>query len=120
MSIDPHDAMIGRMIRIHRTAARISQSDLGKPLGVTFQQIQKYEKGTNRVSAGRLLTIANLLKVPVTTFYGSPKGSSKENSPLELLSRRDAFKLAEAFDKITSQRIRNSIVAFVQELAEPD
>ncbi len=70
--------------------------------------------------AGRLPTIANLLKVPVTTFDDSPKGSSKENSPLELLTKRDAFKLAEAFDRITSQRVRNSLVALAQDLAEPD
>jgi hypothetical protein len=65
---------------------------------------------------GFMLTVSSA----VVTFYGSMKDASTENSPLELLQRKDAFRLAEAFDKITSQRTRNSIVALVQELSEPD
>ena len=120
MASDPHDAMIGKAIRVHRIAARMSQTDLGKHLGVTFQQVQKYERGANRVSAGRLLTISNVLKVPVLTFYGPSKVSFKNESPLDFLEKRDAFKLAEAFDKITSQRVRSSIVALVKDIAEPE
>ena len=119
MASDPQDAIIGKRIRVHRTAARMSQTDLSKHLGVTFQQVQKYEKGAKRVSAGRLLILANVLKVPVATFYGPIKGAV-DNLALELLTKRDAFKLAEAFDKITSQRVRNSVVALVQELSELD
>ncbi len=120
MSFDPHDAKIGKLIRVHRIARRMSQEELGKHLGITFQQVQKYEKGVNKVSAGRLLKIATFLKVPVVTFYGTVKGAAMGNSPLELLSRRDAFKLAEAFDKISSRRVRSSVVALVQKLAESD
>jgi transcriptional regulator with XRE-family HTH domain len=119
MALDPHDAIIGKMIRIHRTAKRMSQINLGKHLGVTFQQIQKYEKGVNKVSASRLLTISTVLEVPLLTLYGT-KNTSKGISPLELLHRKDAYRLAEAFDKITSQRTRNSIVALVQELGEQE
>jgi transcriptional regulator with XRE-family HTH domain len=118
MSVDPHDAIIGKNIRLHRVAKRMSQEELGKYLGVTFQQIQKYEKGTNRVSASRLLTVATVLEVPLLTLYGTLKGTSKGSAPLELLHRKDAYRLAEAFDKITSQRTRNSIVSFVQTVAE--
>ena len=118
MSFDLHDAKIGKLIRVHRIAKRMSQEELGKHLGVTFQQVQKYEKGANKVSAARLLRIATVMKVPVVTFYGTVKGATMGNSPLELLSRSDAFKLAEAFDRISSRRVRKSVVALVQKLAE--
>jgi hypothetical protein len=57
--------------------------------------------------------------VPVVKFYGPMKGVSSDDSPLDFLTKRDAFKLVEAFDKITSQRVRNSVVALVQQLSEP-
>jgi transcriptional regulator with XRE-family HTH domain len=119
-SVDPNDAMVGASIRLHRLAAEMSQTELGAKLGLTFQQIQKYEKGTNRVGAGRLLTIAGILKVPVTAFYGEgKKPSASGHSPLHLLDKRDAYKLAEAFDKITNPRLRQTLVALVQNLSEP-
>jgi transcriptional regulator with XRE-family HTH domain len=97
----------------------MSQVEMAGHLGVTFQQVQKYEKGTNRLSAGRLLTVASLLKVPVTTFYEGAKGvSGHTTAPIQLLGRRDAFKLAEAFDKITDQRLRRSLVALMVNLSE--
>jgi transcriptional regulator with XRE-family HTH domain len=97
----------------------MSQIDLGEHLGVTFQQIQKYEKGTNRVGAGRLLIIANLLKVPVAAFYEGAKGATAPtNLPISLLSKRDAFRLAEAFDKIEDKRLRSVLVGLVVNLSE--
>jgi len=63
------DALVGKKIRARRTAVDMSQSELGKALGITFQQVQKYESGTNRVGAGRLYDIAKLLGVPVSYFY---------------------------------------------------
>lgn len=80
----------------------MSQGHLGKHLGVTFQQIQKYEKAANRGQCGAAITIATVLKVPVVAFYGPIKGTPTDSLPLEFLTKRDAFKLAEAFDKITS------------------
>jgi transcriptional regulator with XRE-family HTH domain len=115
----PNDVLVGANIRLHRNAARMSQIDLGKHLDVTFQQIQKYEKGTNRVGAGRLLIIANLLKVPVTAFYEGAKMSAHTTPSVLLLGRRDAFRLAEAFAKIEDQRVRRSLVALVVSIAEP-
>jgi transcriptional regulator with XRE-family HTH domain len=114
----PNDVLVGANIRLHRNAARMSQIDMGKHLGVTFQQVQKYEKGTNRVGAGRLLTIAHLFKVPVTAFYEGAKGMAKDSPPLLLLGKRDAFRLAEAFSKIENQRLRSVIVGLVVNLSE--
>ncbi|WP_273789330.1 helix-turn-helix domain-containing protein [Bartonella sp. ML70XJBT] len=64
-----NDISIGKRIRHRRMSMRLSQKELGNSLGVSFQQVQKYEKGLNRVSAGRLLEIANLLEVPMSFFY---------------------------------------------------
>jgi transcriptional regulator with XRE-family HTH domain len=114
----PNDVLVGANIRLHRNAVRMSQSDMATHLGVTFQQIQKYEKGTNRVGAGRLLIIANLLKVPVTAFYDGAKTTANGRAPVQLLGKRDAYKPAEAFDKITSPRIRHNLVALVVGLSE--
>ncbi|QEE12685.1 helix-turn-helix domain-containing protein [Bartonella krasnovii] len=73
-----NDISIGKRIRHRRISMRLSQKELGSHLGVSFQQIQKYEKGLNRVSAGRLQEIANALEVPITFFYAN---ISKENTP---------------------------------------
>jgi transcriptional regulator with XRE-family HTH domain len=116
----PNDVLVGANIRMHRNAARMSQMDMGKHLDVTFQQVQKYEKGTNRVGAGKLLIIANLLKLPVTAFYDGAKVTAAGNTPVQLLGRRDALRLAEGFYKITDQRVRNALVALVVGLSEPD
>jgi transcriptional regulator with XRE-family HTH domain len=115
----PNDVLVGANLRLHRNAARISQTEMAERLGVTFQQVQKYEKGTNRLSAGRLLTVAQLLKVPVTTFYeGARGGMAKDTPPLLLLAKRDAFRLSEAFSKIEDHRLRSAIVALVVNLSE--
>jgi transcriptional regulator with XRE-family HTH domain len=97
----------------------MSQTDMAEHLGITFQQVQKYEKGTNRLGAGRLLTVAHLLKVPVSAFYeGAKGGMAKDSPPLLLLSKRDAFRLAEAFSKIENQRLRSAIVGLVVDLSQ--
>jgi transcriptional regulator with XRE-family HTH domain len=116
----PNDVLVGANIRLHRNAARVSQTDLAAKLGVTFQQVQKYEKGTNRLSAGKLLTLSNLLKVPITAFFDGAKLTASGNNLVQLLGKRDAYKLAEGFAKIDDQRVRNALVALVVGLSEPD
>jgi transcriptional regulator with XRE-family HTH domain len=115
----PNDVLVGANIRFLRNAAHMSQIDLGEHLGVTFQQVQKYEKGTNRVGAGRIITLATVLNVPITRFFDGAKTPKNRRPPPQLLGKRDAFRLAEAFEKITSPRQRQSIVALVQTLSEP-
>jgi transcriptional regulator with XRE-family HTH domain len=119
MAPHPNDVLVGANLRLNRNAARMSQTELAEHLGVTFQQIQKYEKGTNRVGAGRLLIIANLLKVPIAAFYEGAKGANAHTIvPIQLLGRRDAFRLSEAFNKIEDQRLRQSLVALVVNLSQ--
>ena len=84
------DAAIGRTLRALRLDRGLSQSDLGRAAGVTFQQLQKYEKGTNRVSAARLARIADALNVPVTAFYGAAASAPKHASWASPICRRAA------------------------------
>lgn len=115
----PNDVLVGANMRLVRNAARMSQTELATKLGLTFQQVQKYEKGTNRLSAGRLLTIAHLLKVPIAAFYeGATGGMAKDSPPILLLGKRDAFRLAEAFDLISDKHLRSVLVGLVVKLSE--
>ena len=117
MSSDPFDAIIGSNIRLARLAAKMSQTDLARKIDLTFQQVQKYETGANRVGAGRLLRIANVLDVPVIALYRDLQQSSRPNPSVQFLQKQDAFRLVEAFDKITNRRVRNSFVALVTNIA---
>jgi transcriptional regulator with XRE-family HTH domain len=118
MSNDPYDAIIGGNIRLARLAAKMSQTDLARKINLTFQQVQKYETGANRVGAGRLLRIANVLDLPVIAFYRDLEQSSRPNPSLPFLQKQDSFRLVEAFDKITNRRVRNTLVALVVNIAE--
>jgi len=110
------DKIVGRNIRIHRLAKGISQTDLGKKLGLTFQQVQKYEKGTNRVGSGRLFQIGTILGVPVTSFFegadAAPPG--KGTSPFDMLADPLCLRLLTAFAKIPDSRTRHSVVGLVE------
>ncbi|WP_208439488.1 helix-turn-helix domain-containing protein [Bartonella grahamii] len=93
---NPHfnDILIGKRIRHRRISMGLSQKELGSHLGVSFQQIQKYEKGSNRVSAGRLQEIANILEVPITFFYTDI--FAEEAIPTkETLLQRDQYTYSE-------------------------
>jgi transcriptional regulator with XRE-family HTH domain len=117
--LHPNNVIVGSNIRIFRMKADISQTELGKQLGITFQQIQKYEKGMNQIGAGRLLIIANMLKVPVGAFYeGAKVANAHTAAPIQLLGKRDAFRLAEAFSKIEDQRLRSMLVGLVIKLSQ--
>jgi transcriptional regulator with XRE-family HTH domain len=114
------DLIIAENVRTARIARNISQTDLGKPLGVTFQQIQKYESGANRISAGRLVAIADVLQVPVTDLpAGTGKGqSSREKTPCEILaSSRERNRLAVAFNDV-EPRFRLLVLELVEGIAE--
>src|SRR5256885_13574519 len=81
-STTPHDVEIGQRIRARRMAKGMSQTELGNLLGVTFQQVQKYEKGVNRVGAGRLVRISEALDVPVSFFFGATDIGSEDTPAL--------------------------------------
>jgi transcriptional regulator with XRE-family HTH domain len=121
---DPVDVEVGHRIRIERLSRGLSQTALANQLGVTFQQVQKYEKGVNRVGAGRLTKIAEVLGVPVSTFFsgkeildGEDPKDRGEASPLKLLTVSGAFRLLRAYGDIEDANLRRAIVDLVEQIA---
>jgi transcriptional regulator with XRE-family HTH domain len=121
-SPDATDAGVGEKIHTQRLLRRISQTDLGTAVGITFQQIQKYEKGVNRVGAGRLQRIAEVLGVPVSFFFEGAQGSGIEvanvNLSLRFLESAAAVRVVRAFAEIDNQKIRQAIVALIEGIAQ--
>lgn len=131
---NPIDRHVGSRVRMRRMLAGISQEKLGEALGLTFQQIQKYEKGANRISASRLQQIAKKLEVPVSFFFdGAPSGdapsatgatgfsdSSSTAYISDFLATSEGVQLTKAFVRIKSGRVRRRIVDLVEALAEED
>jgi transcriptional regulator with XRE-family HTH domain len=121
-TIEPVDKLVGQNIRIFRTAKGVSQTELGALVGVTFQQIQKYEKGVNRVGSSRLAKIAQILQVPVGQFFdGAISGCDSTLSGTvmtELLTAPYAVQLLKAFAKVPSDKLRRSLVTLAESLAE--
>jgi len=118
---DAIDAFIGQRIRAARIAAKFSQTDLGERIGVTFQQVQKYEKGVNRVGSGRMVRVAQVLGRPIAWFSEGTssdkngKGVAPSDDPLTKLGQtRDGIRLAQAFNAIESRDMRAAIVAQVE------
>jgi transcriptional regulator with XRE-family HTH domain len=121
---DPVDVEVGHRIRIQRLARGMSQTALANHLGVTFQQVQKYEKGVNRVGAGRLTRIAEVLGVPVNAFFTGKEmldeeemKASGEASPLKLLTVPGAFRLLRAYSDLEDSNLRRSIVDLVVQMS---
>ena len=119
---DPLDVMVGAKIRIFRTHLGMSQTDLARKIGVAFQQVQKYEKGTNRVGASRLSQIASVLRISIGELFESPQdklgdkpGDAK--SPFRLLAGRDALRVLTAFSRISDLRLRRAIAQLVETAA---
>jgi len=132
---DPIDASIGSRLRLRRLAMGFSQETLAQSLGITFQQIQKYERGANRIFASRLFHLARALRVPVSYFFQglSPQGevlSAEEVSNSqdrqagedahELLNKSDVLRLIQAYNKIKDPRVRRQIYALVKSVGEQD
>jgi transcriptional regulator with XRE-family HTH domain len=113
------DVEIGQKIRALRIAKKVSQVTLGKELGVTFQQVQKYEKGANRVSAGRLQKIAKMLDTPITFFYGEPNARTKtqhQDSGIALIQSQGAMRLLRAYSEISSGATKHALVLLAEAL----
>jgi transcriptional regulator with XRE-family HTH domain len=120
----PIDILVGQNIRICRLQQRFSQTELGRRIGVTFQQVQKYEKGANRVGASRLSQIAEVLNVPlVALFDGSSTATQqaeREETPRALLANPHSLRLLQGFDKIGSDAARAALLQLVDALADED
>ena len=124
---NPIDIHVGSRIRLRRTMIGMSQEKLGESLGITFQQIQKYEKGTNRVGASRLQNISGILNVPVSFFFEDAPGessgqpgmaeASSSNYVVDFLSSSEGLQLNRAFVKITDPKVRRRLVDLVKALA---
>src|SRR5205085_8807616 len=118
---DARDMDVGRRIRAQRLVCRMSQTELANNLGVTFQQVQKYEKGVNRVGAGRLSRIADVLSVPVSYFFSgdisAPSASSSASSGLSFLETAGAVRLVRAYSTIEDPQIRRALVDLAEEIA---
>lgn len=125
---NPIDIHVGGRIRLRRTMLGMSQEKLGEQLGITFQQVQKYEKGTNRVGASRLQNIAGILGVPVSFFFedapgdtdSSAAGGLAESSSsyvVNFLSSAEGLQLNRAFVKIADPKVRRRVIDLVKALA---
>jgi len=115
----PADLLVGQNIRIWRLQRGLSQTELGQRIGVTFQQVQKYEKGTNRVGASRLSQIADILQVPLSTlFEGTAQISHAplEQPPQALLVKPHALRLLKAFHELPSDALRMAVLRLIESL----
>jgi len=124
---NPVDKYVGSRMRMRRIMLGMSQEKLGEALGLTFQQIQKYEKGTHRVGASRILQISEVLQVPVSfLFEGGPSsvpsgpGFAESPSPAyvsDFLATSEGLALTRAFSRILDAKMRRSIVDLVEQIA---
>ena len=128
-SPNPVDLHVGSRIRLRRKLLGVSQEQLADSLGLTFQQVQKYERGANRVSASKLYEIAKTLQVPVSFFFdgladpmdgsdGDEVGQQAERIVQEFLTTPEGLELAEVFPKIGRGRVRRQVLDLVRAMAE--
>jgi transcriptional regulator with XRE-family HTH domain len=129
---NPIDKHVGSRVRMRRMMLGMSQEKLGNNLGLTFQQVQKYEKGTNRIGASRLQQISQILQVPVSFFFeGAPTntntvrvdGMTEAPSPAyvsDFLATSDGLALTKAFMRISDSKLRRRIVDLVEQIAVGD
>jgi transcriptional regulator with XRE-family HTH domain len=125
---NPVDKHVGSRVRMRRRMLAMSQGKLGDALGLTFQQVQKYEKGTNRIGAGRLQEISHILQVPIAFFYedaldGTARRVSVEDTRFlalldDFISSPEGLRLVQSFMRIERADVRRRIVALVQEISD--
>ena len=129
MSSNPIDQHVGKRLRQRRGVLGISQEKLAEMLGITFQQVQKYEKGVNRIGSSRLFDIANNLSVPVNFFFDEYKeGASNQNYSLaeeaqgfeaeDAGRNKETMALVKAFSQITDPKIRKKALELIKSLAD--
>lgn len=130
MSTNYFDKHVGRKIKLKRSSLGITQGELGDMLGVTFQQIQKYEKGDNRIGAGKLYEISTILNVPVSYFFDglennklnlkdNEEGSSYDTT-LSNVPEKEVSTLLKFFIKIKDKKIRDSVTELAKSLSKKD
>jgi transcriptional regulator with XRE-family HTH domain len=127
-SPQPTDTYVGTRVRMRRLMIGMTQEKLAAALGITFQQVHKYEKGMNRIGASRLQQLAQILQVPVSFFFeggpisdNKPSGQQPAPSPAyvsDFLATRDGLALARAFMALEDAKLRRSIALLVERIAE--
>jgi transcriptional regulator with XRE-family HTH domain len=125
---NPVDTHVGSRVRLRRTMLGMSQEKLGESLGITFQQIQKYEKGSNRIGASRLQRMSEVLNVPVAFFFedapggvNGKNGFSEASGPdyvVDFLSSSEGLQLNRAFVRIADPKVRRRVIDLVRTLAD--
>ncbi|MGB8363603.1 MAG: helix-turn-helix transcriptional regulator [Rhizomicrobium sp.] len=122
---NPIDALVGNRVRLRRMLIGMSQERLGELLGLTFQQVQKYEKGVNRIGAGRLYQMAHILGVPIDYFYeGAAEQAGAVNADvpnppvMEFLSSGEGLQLSLAFMRIKDGKVRKRVIDLIKSLAD--
>ncbi|HEV7253230.1 MAG TPA: helix-turn-helix transcriptional regulator [Mesorhizobium sp.] len=127
---EPTDVHVGARLRLRRNMLGMSQEKLGEALGITFQQIQKYEKGTNRVGASRLQAMASVLGVPVSFFFDEGPSSNAAQAgfaegdqaayAVEPVGSAEGLQLHRAFMRISNPKIRRRVIDLVKALADSE
>lgn len=116
---DPIDVLVGQRIRKRRLLLGMSLGTLANALGITFQQVQKYELGANRVSASRLAGMANVLRVPISYFFGDIRAATPSGRlPPDLMEQPDTIELIRLYHAIRDETVRLKALAIVQAIAE--
>jgi len=116
--IEPVDVLVGQRVRAYRLARRMSQTALAEKVGVTFQQVQKYEKGTNRIGSSRLKKISNVLGVGIASLFAEEDGGDRAGEFGEILSHPDAARLLGAFSSITEAKLRAALVTLAEGIGQ--
>ena len=115
------DVRVGNRLRLRRTALGLSQEELGRQLNLTFQQIQKFESGTNRISASYLFDLTRILRVPVSYFFDTAGASERGEVPEKLqrfLMSAEGLTLWRSFAKLKDDTVRSRVIALVKAMAE--
>ena len=128
------DIHVGAKVHLRRNLFGLSQTDLGKAVGVTFQQVQKYEKGTNRISASRLFNLSRVLDVPISFFFedlspaaagaGKRRARGLSEAPataldFDVLSKRETIKLIRAYYRVTDPELRKRVLDLLEAVGKP-
>lgn len=130
MPTNPIDSHVGKRLRLRRTIIGMSQESLGEALGITFQQVQKYEKGINRVGASRLYELSKILSVPVNFFFsefegeeaGAVGGLAEEEKDFDhdRLKSRETMSLVKAYFRIGDRNVRKKALDLIKSLADSE
>ena len=115
---DPLDAIVGSRIRVFRIHRKISQTELAQQIGVTFQQVQKYEKGTNRIGASRLSRIATILGISISELFEASEEEAGDSALLfRLLAEPGALRVLKAYTRTSDPKVRYAIAELVEGIA---